>query len=143
MQTVFRQRHGVSGLLEDADRDALIDDVVFGQQDLAMRARVSVRTRQSAWPPSSRVRPSVCENRLAQRRLPDGLHQIRRDAEVAAADRVHRLARRGQHHDGRRRAPLSSFSSFGGREPVHPGHVGVEQHERERVAALGRPSRPR
>ena len=69
-------------LREQADRDALIDDVVFGEQDLrapdggaaAGAARRAARRRRR------RVRSQHAADRVEQLGLPDRLGQVRRDA---------------------------------------------------------------
>ena len=88
---------------QQSDRDALVDDVVFGEQDLRRpdRGRRRSTGRPSRQPAPSPAPLEHAADRVEQIGLPDRLGQVRRDAQLAAARRVAVLSRRGQHHDRR------------------------------------------
>ena len=86
---------------QQPDRDALVDDVVFGQEDLR---RTDVGRGRRRPVPTAALLHAVFQHTAdlgQQLGLPHGLGQIRRDPQLAAASRIAVLSRRGQHHDRR------------------------------------------
>ena len=130
----------VAALREQPDRDALVDDVVFGEQDAGARRLRGRRASSRAGRTGDRgwVRCSTRQIASCRSALPDRLGEIGRDAQLAAA----------------RESPYSpeevSIMIVGAarsrprgdllrhREAVQLRHVGVEEHERERPAGAVR-----
>ena len=132
-------RHGdvVPAPRQQSDRHLLIDDVVFGKQDLdATDRRLWHRDRsgRDSRPP---LRLEHVQDRVEKIRPLDWLGQVGRDPEVTAPGGIAVLARRGQHHDrgARELGPLSNL--FRDAEAVQIRHVRIEHDEQKRFARLG------
>ena len=83
--------HAMSALRQQADRDALVDDVVLGEQDAAAGGRPLASTAGATWrrarqPPGV---PRRATRHIASSRsdVPDRLGEVRGDAQLAAARR--------------------------------------------------------
>ncbi len=125
---------------EQSNRDALIDDVVFGHQDVdeprrrgaGRRFRVHRLGRRS-W--RAIERPA---NRLEELGRLDRLGQISRDAERLAPRDIACKPGRAEHHD-RRPCQLGTLQHLrGDLEAVQVRHVRVEQHQPERLSVSRR-----
>ena len=138
MQSVFRERHRVPGLLEHADRDALVDDVVLGQQNPERRAHVSCATGATATGFEA-VRPSV--SRMAWHRAICRTGLTRYDAMPSSRQRAESCGSPDEVSIMIVGAGVlaSSVRSSRHGEAVHAGHVRVEQHQLERFAPRARP----
>ena len=128
-------------LLQQADRQLLVDQVVLGQQDAQRRAGGPAGAGRSAGAAGVRLRTGPGRRAMASNkfRLLDRLDQVGGDAQLPAAGHVARLAGRGQHHHRRSGpAPGRWLDALGQGEAVHLRHEGVEQHQRERLAGRRR-----
>ena len=128
----------VAALLQQADGELLVDDVVLGEQDAQRAARARPATGGRA--ATRRIRSRRVEQGREQVGLLDRLDERGADAQLAAAGQVVGLARRGEHDEDRPRQGRHLPHLPRQREAVHVRHVGVEQQERVGLARLGGPA---
>jgi hypothetical protein len=116
---------------EEFQRHALIDDVVFSEQNPgAADWRGGRGGRRCHGFHDRRDRRPVqhSADRAEQLRGLDWLGQVGRDPQVAAPLGVAVAPGRCQHHDRRAGQVRPRSDLFGDGEPVLTGHVGIEQH---------------
>ena len=130
---------GVAAPRQQPDRDALVDDVVLGQQDARARTPAcSARRRPPTSRRTARRRDALRARRRSRRAARPGvIGLVRYAAMPSSRQRAESpyCARRGQHHDRRAGQLGLRRDLLRDREAVHVRHVRVEQHQRERRAA--------
>ncbi len=134
--------------LEQALRQLLVDRIVFGHQG-TQPSRRGRRLRMRGgfgWGRANRRQQGFEEGGSH-----DGLHEVKGDSELAAAEQPGADIERTQHHDGAGDHCGPFLQTLCHRKTVHPQHLGVQEDQRERIGCRrclkemrqGRKDRPR
>ena len=137
LDAVRREVRPIAHLLQDAERELLVHDVVLGEQDAQRMARghLGVDPRRGRGD-GNRFRVGVVreqrDQRVVKMRLPDRLAQERLEQAFLGADLA--PAERAE-QDKRQTRPLLADRA-GERDAVHFRHVHVEDRQVERTALV-------
>ena len=133
-------------LLQQADRQPLVDRVVLGQQEpepCRLAGAASGRPSGGGAVLDARRRAEGGHDRVQEGRLPDRLGQVGGDSQLPAARGVLAPVGRREHHQGGPDRLRVLPDPLGEREAVHLGHHGIEQHQGERRSRSHAPARAR